>query len=335
MNIQLFESHKYTWEFGSEFWTARDLSKILWYSDYRNFLKVIEKAKISCKHSQQKISDHFVEFNDLIEMWKWAKRKIQDFKLSRYACYLIVQNADPSKEVVAIGQNYFAIQTRRQEYKDSLEDQKRVELRNEIKEHNKELFKTARRAGVTDYGEFYDAWYLWMYGLRKRDLTGIKWLKSKDNMFDYMNSEELAANLFRATQAESKIKRESVKWQKDAEKAHEDVWKEVRDAIKKIWWTMPEKLPIADDIKEAKKRLEYLQEWKPIPVEMKQVEQAAKQEPFNKNKFEMPSTIIKIEKIKNIITQNKWNIVIEIGSYTFKVNDTWLSQLKEFLSPKI
>lgn len=256
MDLKIFDLIKYYNEYKQEYWTARDMSKILKYSEYRHFKPVIEKAKESCKNSWQQVLDHFEDMLDMLSIGSWAQRESDNIKLSRYACYLIVQNADPSKEIVALGQSYFAIQTRRQEVNDKyLEDKKRIYLRDQVSQHNKKLAKTAKQAWVFNYGNFVDYGYLWLYGMRNKEILKKKKLKETDSLMDNIGSEELAANLFRSTQAEAKIKREWIMWQDKASKAHYDVGKEVRDTIKKIWGTMPEVLPASDNIKEAKKRI--------------------------------------------------------------------------------
>lgn len=253
----IFEEIKHVNEFWNEYWSAREFFKVLEYSEYSKFLPVIEKAKISCKNSKQSVENHFAHISEMVEIWSWALREIENIHLSRYACYLIIQNADPSKEVVALWQTYFAIQTRKQEISEQyLEDSKRKELRDEMSKHNKSLAETAEKAGVKMYWTFTNYWYMWLYNWL--DASGIhkkKWLKKSEKILDHMWSEELAANLFRATQAEAKLKREWIYWESKANKAHFEVWKEVRETIKKLWGTMPEELPISDSIKKVGKRL--------------------------------------------------------------------------------
>lgn len=248
-----FEELKQIDENGNEFWYARSLSKLLDYSDFRNFLKVIEKAKEACKNSNNNISEHIVEVNEMVQIGSEATREVTSFKLSRYACYLVVQNADPSKPVVASGQTYFALQTRRAELQDDevfrqlKEEEKRLFLRNELKEHNKQLVEVAQLAGVEttlDFAIFQNHGYKGLYGgLDAKAIHAKKGLKKSHKILDYMGSTELAANLFRATQAEEKLKRENIESKQEANKAHNEVGKKVRQTIKELGGTMPEDLP--------------------------------------------------------------------------------------------
>jgi len=256
MGTGIFEQIKKQNSFSQEYWSARDLAKVLEYSEYRFFVPVLEKAKIACKQSRQLVSDHFVDVHDMIELAKWAKRQVEDVQLSRYACYLIIQNADPRKEVVALGQTYFAIQTRKSEVNEQfLADKDRLLLRDELTFRNKKLFKTAKQSWVQDYAQFNDYGYLWLYGMRKKNIAEKKGVDAKENILDYMEGEELGANIFRVTQANAKIKKENIIGQERASKAHYTVGKEVRSAIKKIWGTMPENLPFKEHIKKVKNRL--------------------------------------------------------------------------------
>ena len=266
-----FESLKFIDENGAEFWYARALAKLLGYKDFRNFLKVIEKAKTSCENSGFKILDHLVEVNEVVAGGSGVSNSYPSFKLSRYACYLVVQNADPSKPVVASGQTYFAIQTRRQELKDDetflqlKEDEKRLFLRNELKVHNKQLVEVAQRAGVEtnlDFAIFQNHGYKGLYGgLDAKAIHARKGLKKSHKILDYMGTTELAANLFRATQAEEKLKRENIKGKDEANKAHREVGEKVRETIKELGGTMPEDLPtptksVLKIEKEQQKKLE-------------------------------------------------------------------------------
>lgn len=240
-----------------EYWSSRELAKILEYTDYRNFLKVIDKAKIACENSDEVIHNHFVEANEMVQIGSGAEKSIDTIYLSRYACYLIVQNSDPTKVIVAKGQTYFAIQTRKQEKRDNLmEDNKRIFLREEMKKHNTSLMQTASKAGVESYAIFQNYGYKGLYGgLTTQDIHKRKGLKKTQKILDHMNSEELAANLFRATQTEAKIKRENIKGQNNANVAHYYVGQKVRNTINTLGGTMPEDLPLTDNISSAKTRL--------------------------------------------------------------------------------
>lgn len=256
----LFEAIKKQDENGTEYWSARELAKTLEYTDYRNFITVIEKAKEACKNSDHVISDHFVDFNEMVTIGSGASRSIESIKLSRYACYLIVQNADPSKEVVAQGQTYFAIQTRIAEIKQmdeynqlSGEEEKRLFLRTELVKHNTQLADAAKCAGVIDprdYAIFQNHGYKGLYGgLGAKEIHVKKGLKKSQKILDHMGSTELAANLFRATQAEDKLRREQIKGKSKANQTHYEVGAKVRQTIKELGGTMPENLPVADSIK--------------------------------------------------------------------------------------
>lgn len=249
---------------GNEYWTARTLAKVLDYTDFRNFLSVIEKAKEACINSKQQIEDHFVEFNEMVSIGSGAERGLFSFMLSRYACYLIVQNADPSKEVIANGQTYFAVQTRIQEIKEmegynslSSEDEKRLFLRNEMAMHNTKLAAAAKNAGIIqpiDYAIFQNHGYIGLYGgLDAKSIHKHKGLKKNQQILDHMGSTELAANLFRATQTEEKLIRENIKGKQKANQTHLEVGKKVRKTIEELGGTMPENLPVVESIKEIEK----------------------------------------------------------------------------------
>jgi DNA-damage-inducible protein D len=257
MSDNIFEQIKKNNEYGKEYWSARELYKLLGYTEYGKFLPAIERAKESCKNSGQNIDDHFAGVSDMVKIGSGAERTVSDYSLSRYACYLIAQNGDPRKQEIALAQTYFAIQTRKQEVHEQLiEDNKRVYLRDEMKTHNKQLAQTAKGAGVINYADFQDYGYIGLYGgMQQKDIHAKKKLNKKEAILDHMNSEELAANLFRATQAESKLKREKIFGQHKANQAHHDVGKKVRQTIKELGGTMPENLPTPDNIKESKKRL--------------------------------------------------------------------------------
>jgi DNA-damage-inducible protein D len=248
---QRFEDIKIIRPDGGEYWSARELASVLDYMQWRNFVKVVNKAMIACKNSGYSIEDHFAEVSKTIKMPKSAEKQIIDYELSRYACYLIVQNGDPRKEVIALGQTYFAIQTRRQEVADYFnqldEDNKRLVIRGDIKQWNQMLAEVARNAGLItneEYAIFQNAGYKGLYGgLDVVDIHIRKGLGEKDKILDFMGSEELAANLFRITQTESKLKRENVKGAPAANVTHYVVGKEVRAAIERVGGTMPENLP--------------------------------------------------------------------------------------------
>ena len=251
-----FEELREIDESGQEFWTGRRLSKVLEYSEYRHFLPVIEKAKEACRNSGYEIQDHFEEFLGMVDIGSGAKREVPDVKLSRYACYLVVQNGDPTKPVIANGQTYFALQTRRQELADDKafqqlkEDEKRLFLRNELKEHNKQLVEAAQLAGVEttiDFAVFQNHGYKGLYGgLDAKGIHGRKGLKKSQKILDHMGSTELAANLFRATQAEEKLRRDKVKGKDKANQTHFEVGAKVRQTIKELGGTMPEELPVPE-----------------------------------------------------------------------------------------
>lgn len=237
----IFEEIKKFNEIGQEYWSARELFSVLEYIKWDKFLNVIDKAKQACKNSFHEPEDHFPRVEKLVEIGSGAKRDIGDIQLSRYACYLIVQNADPSKEVVALGQTYFAIQTRKQEIlEDNFEnlqgeEEKRMFLRKEMAEHNKHLDDAAKKAGVIqpwEYAVFQNHGYMGLYnGLGAKEIHAKKGLKKSHNILDHMGSTELAANLFRATQTEEKLKREQIKGKHKANKTHFEVGKKVRQTI--------------------------------------------------------------------------------------------------------
>jgi len=234
---------------------------LLGYTEYDKFLPAIERAKSACQNSKQDIELHFAGVSEpqksRNQYGEIQGQVVDDYKLSRYACYLIAQNGDPRKEEIALAQTYFAIQTRKQEIHEQLiEDGKRVYLREEMKGHNKNLVKAAKEAGVINYANFQDYGYMGLYGgLRQKDIHARKRLREKEVILDHMGSEELAANLFRATQAEAKLRRENIQGEQNANNAHHEVGKIVRVTIKEIGGTMPEQLPTPENIKESKKRI--------------------------------------------------------------------------------
>lgn len=256
----VFEQIRHVDENGIEYWSAREMAKVLEYSEYRHFLPVIEKSKEACFNSNNNPSDHFEDVLEMIEIGKGGKREVESVKLSRYACYLIVQNADPSKEVVANGQTYFAVQTRIAEIRQmdaynrlTSEEEKRLFLRNELARHNSQLADAAKKAGVVesvDYAFFQNHGYRGLYGgLDAKAIHERKGLKKSQKILDHMGSTELAANLFRATQTEEKLRRENIKGKTKANQTHYEVGKKVWQTIKELGGTMPEDLPVADSIK--------------------------------------------------------------------------------------
>lgn len=258
--VALFENIKKTDDNGIEYWSSRDLARILEYKDYRNFQVVINKAKESCNNSDVSVRDHFVEVTDMVTIGSGAARAVESVRLSRYACYLTVQNADPNKPIVAQAQTYFAIQTRiaevqqMKEYNQlSTEEEKRLFLRNEVTKHNLLLADAAKDAGVIkpyDYAVFQNFGYKGLYGgLDAKEIHVRKGLKKNQKILDYMGSTELAANLFRATQTEEKLRRENVRGKTNANRTHYDVGKKVRQTIEDLGGTMPEDLPTAESIK--------------------------------------------------------------------------------------
>jgi DNA-damage-inducible protein D len=265
-----FEGVRQIDEDGNEYWFARDLAPLLNYQDWRNFMQVVEKARLACQKSGRVVEDHFGDVTKMVGIGSGARREIADVCLSRYACYLIVQNGDPSKPVIANGQTYFAMQTRRQELNDSdkfarlSEDEKRLAIRNELAEHNKYLAVAAKDAGVEtslDYAIFQDHGYKGLYGgLGAKDIHARKGLKKSQKILDHMGSTELAANLFRATQAEEKLKRDKVHSKQHANETHFEVGKKVRATIHELGGTMPEALPTPEQsikqVEGAKKKLE-------------------------------------------------------------------------------
>lgn len=261
----IFEQIKRNDENGVEYWSARDMSKILEYSEYRHFLPVIKKAKEACANSGNNPLDHFEDILEMVQIGSGAKRKSKSVKLSRYACYLIVQNADPNKEVVANGQTYFAVQTRIAEIKQmeeynnlTSEEEKRLFLRNELARHNSQLADAAKSAGVIeplDYAIFQNHGYKGLYGgLDAKAIHTRKGLKKSQKILDHMGSTELAANLFRATQTEEKLRRENIKGKTKANQTYYEVGKKVRQTIKELGGTMPEDLPVAESIKIIEKK---------------------------------------------------------------------------------
>lgn len=247
----LFESIRHTNEYGQEFWYARELQAALGYKRWDKFLNVVDKAKTACENSGNLISDHISHVGKMVNIGSGAERELEDIRLSRYACYLIVQNSDPRKRVIALGQTYFAVKTRQQELIDDYdrlsEDEKRLAIRKEMKEHNKLLVAAAKDAGVEsslDYATFQNCGYKGLYGgMTAKDIKVHKQLGKNADILDHMGHEELAANLFRTTQTEAKLRRENIQGKDKANSTHYEVGKEVRETIGRLGGTMPENIP--------------------------------------------------------------------------------------------
>lgn len=264
---QTFESIKHINEYGQEFWYARELARVLEYKDFRNFEQSIFKAMDACKNSGYDIADHFGDATEMVEIGLGAQRGFPSYTLSRYACYLTVMNGDPRKEVIAVGQTYFAVKTRQQElvenYDQLSEDQKRLAIRHEMTEHNKSLADAAKMAGVEtpqEYAIFQNYGYMGLYGgLKAADIKARKGLKKNQNILDHMGSTELAANFFRATQTDEKLRRENIHGKAAANRTHLEVGKKVRQTIKDLGGTMPEDLPTPEkSIKQLEREREKL-----------------------------------------------------------------------------
>lgn len=261
---------------GQEYWFARDLQTLLGYTKWDNFLGVIERAKSACSQAGHGCDDHFAGVGKMIQLGKGAEREVEDIILSRYASYLVAQNADGRKRPVAFAQTYFAIQTRRQEvatqesqeYKPLSEDERRCLLREEMKKHNKHLSSAAKSAGVktsVDYAVFQTEGYKGLYG--GLDVPGIrrrKGLTSRQAILDHMGSTELAANLFRATQTEEKLRREGIRGKEAANRTHYDVGVKVRNTIRELGGDMPETLPAVEDVNKVSRRLQQARKAQPL-----------------------------------------------------------------------
>ena len=248
-NNKSFEDIKHTDENGVEFWYARELMPILQYSNWQNFEKIVNKAKISCENSNINVLDHFTDISKMVQIGSGAERKQQDYELTRYACYLIAQNGDSRKKVIALAQTYFAIQTRKQEitekeYSMLTEDEKRFYQRNLTKKGNYSLNQAAKKAGVKNFDKFHNSGYKGLYnGETADDIAKRKGLRYREDILDNMGSEELAANLFRITQTESRLKKDNIDSEKEANKTHYNIGKNIREVIAKNGGTMPEDLP--------------------------------------------------------------------------------------------
>lgn len=263
---QSFEDIKHIDENGIEFWYARELQKVLDYKEWRKFENVIQKAIMACKNTGIIEAEHFVGADKLSKRANNAEVLIKDYKLTRYACYLIAQNGDSRKKVIALAQTYFAIQTRKQEISEKeysllTEDEKRFYQRNLTRKGNYSLNQTAKNAGVKNFDKFHNSGYKGLYnGETADDIAKRKGLKYREDILDNMGSEELAANLFRITQTESKLKRDNISTEKEANKIHYNIGKNIREVIAKNGGTMPENLPTHEKSlkqleKESKKKL--------------------------------------------------------------------------------
>ena len=245
----IFENIKHIDDNGVEYWEARELQLVLEYKEWRKFNNVINKAIITCLNSNNRVDDHFAKVGKMVQIGSGAKRIQDDYKLSRYACYLIVQNGDSRKEVIALGQTYFAVQTRKQEltekeYDDLSEDEKRLFRRNQVRKGNYNLNKTAVNSGVKDLARFHNAGYKGLYnGETADDIFKRKKLRYREDILDNMCSEELANNIFRIAQTEAKLKRDNVDNEYTANSVHYEVGREVRNSIKRLGGTKPEDLP--------------------------------------------------------------------------------------------
>jgi DNA-damage-inducible protein D len=263
-HVSLFEQIRLETEDGSEYWSARDLAKVLGYSKWEKFRNAIDRAEVACENSGQAVEDHFLHTTRVSTFGKGGRRDIDDVHMSRYGCYLLVQNADPSKPAVAMGQTYFAVQTRRQEQADELagltEEQRRLYLRGEISVYNRKLAEAANLAGVVepvDFAIFTDHGYMGLYGgLKSRDIHRRKGLKPSQHILDHMSGVELAANLFRVTQTEDKLRREGIQGKASANRTHYDVGRKVRQTIQELGGSPPEELPTPAESVKALRRKE-------------------------------------------------------------------------------
>lgn len=262
---QTFEDIKHIDEDGQEFWYARELQRVLEYAQWRYTKEAVERARLACENSGLNPDNHFAEVRKMVPIGSGAERAVEDYMLSRFACYLVVMNGDPRKEVIALGQAYFAVKTRQQElienYEELSEDQKRLAIRNEMKRHNIALADAAHGAGVIeqkDYAIFQNKGYQGLYGgLGVKEIHARKGLKKSEKILDHMGSTELAANLFRATQTEEKLRRENIQGKAAANQAHYDVGRKVRQTIQELGGTMPEDLPTPEkSVKQIEREVE-------------------------------------------------------------------------------
>lgn len=266
-NDEIFENIKHRDESGNEYWYARELMPLLEYVEWRKFNGVINKAIINCKSSNYNVLDHFVITDKMVYIGSNTKRKIQDYKLSRYACYLIVLNCDPRKKVIALAKTYFAIQTRKQElsekkYSELTEDERRLYRRKQVKSGNYNLNRTAINSGVKDLARFHNAGYKGLYnGETADDIFKRKKLRYREDILDNMSSEELADNIFRIAQTDAKLRRDNIDNEYTASSVHYEVGKKIRNTIKELGGTMPEDLPTPEkSLKELEKETEKLKE---------------------------------------------------------------------------
>ena len=260
INETIFESIKHVDDEGNEYWYARELQYILGYNQWRSINDLIKRAKVACKESENNVDYHFAVYRKMINIAKGATRNVIDYKLSRYACYLIVMNGNPKKEIIALAQTYFAIQTRKQElleeeYNSLTEDEKRFYQRDLTKKGNSSLNQTAKKAGVKNFDKFHNAGYKVLYnGETANDIAKRKGLRHREDILDNMGSDELIANLFRISQTNQKLINDNVQGEGNANDVHYNVGKEVRNTIKRIGGTMPEDLPTPDkSLKELEK----------------------------------------------------------------------------------
>ena len=264
-NQKTFEDIKHITEDGVEYWLARELQEILGYSKWGNFLNVIEKAKQSVETSDIEVLDHFADVSKMVEIGSGTTRNIDDIMLTRYACYLIVQNGDPRKKMIALGQQYFAVQTRKQEiiekdFEELTEDERRILLRSDVKGFNKKLAKAAQDCGVENFARFQNFGYRGLYGGETAaDIKVRKNLKKSEDILDFMGSTELAANFFRITQTEERLKKGDIKGEDKANKTHYNIGKKVRETMEEISGVLPEELPTPEkSVKELEKEKKLL-----------------------------------------------------------------------------
>ncbi|WP_211371477.1 DNA damage-inducible protein D [Altericroceibacterium indicum] len=294
--LAAFEAAARETEDGNQFWTARELAVLLGYADYRNFLSTVEKAKTACRQMRLDPEDHFVDVTDMVQIGSGAKRERDNIHLDRYACYLIAQNGDPRKRPISFAQNYFAIQTRRQELEDEdgvdfgslTENQQRLYLRNQVVEQNKLLASAAKGAGVQnkDFGKFHNRGYQGLYGGRGVDeIRSYKRLPKRAQILDHMGSTELAANLFRITQTEEKLRERKIQGKEAACNAHYEVGLKVRQTMRELSGIMPEDLPVAEDVKKIARQERKQQRMRAVEPQQR-IEQ-----PLNEPKATVPVEI--------------------------------------------